>query len=76
MDQFGELRTEGDHDRIDRCQTDDSGIKYLCQCKDTGVLTVGRIGRRAEQCRNGSTHTVTDQGPVQAGIFNEILSDC
>lgn len=48
-DDCSDLSENTEQDRKDCCNTDDGRVIVLCNCKDAGVLTIGRIGRSAKK---------------------------
>ena len=54
--------------------TDHAGIMYTAQLQHTSILSVSRIRRTADQSRQGSGKTITDQCALQSGIFHEVLA--
>ena len=73
-DEGGEQRAEGEHDGIDRSQPDHPGIVDPGEYQHSGIFAVGSVGGTAEQtCKRGGD-AVSDEGTVQAGIFNEVLA--
>ena len=74
MDHLSEEGGEGQDQRVDGGQPDDPGVVHPGEHQHAGVLTVGGVGRAAEQAGQGGGDAVADEGAVQAGVFDEVLA--
>ena len=71
-DQSGKLGAEAEDDCKQGGKTDDSGVIDLGQGQHTGVLTVGGVGRGAEEGGHGGSQAVAHEGAVEARLNQEV----
>ena len=69
-----EFRAEGHDDRNAGRDADHAGIVDAGQGEHAGVLTVGGVGRSAEEGSEGGGQAVAQQGAVEAGVDHEVLA--
>ena len=48
---------------------------HTAKLQYTGIFTIGGVSRSAKDRGKGCGQTITDQGAVQTGIRNKILTD-
>ena len=68
-----ELGREGEEDGQAGGDAHHAGVEDLGDVEHAGVFAVGRVGGSAEQGSDHRGETVTHQGAMQAGLFQEVL---
>ncbi len=74
-DDRGKFRAEGEDDGEDCRDADDARVVYFREGKDARVFTVGRVGWRAENCREGGRKAVAKERTVETWVREEVALD-
>jgi hypothetical protein len=74
-DDRGKFRTESEDDRKNCRDANDARIVDFRERKDARVFTIGRVGRRAKNCREGGRKAVAKERAVEAWVREEVALD-
>ncbi len=74
-DDRGKFRAESEDDRKNCRDANDARIVDFRERKDARVFTIGRVRRRAENCREGGRKTIAKERAVEAWVREEVALD-